>query len=298
MLTFWLRPAFVLRVINRFQRIQGFDRAMSLASNALTAMIPLIIASSALLAHVRHAEAADRIIRRYKLTGGGAEAVSAVFSAPENAGVGLLGLGFLLISMLSFTRSVQRLFEQAWDLKPLSVRNTPNGLLWIAVLAGYLAAATWIRAATGRPPFDVSASCLTAPLTAVLLIASGWLLSGRRLDWKDLLPFAVAAAIVQAGYSVAGAAYLPHYFSSSATRFGPMGAVFAMITTLFVVMLLITVCGAFGREVGQELDRIRRGERPPYDEVRREWDAVFDQVRMRWRGTRHFTKGKKDEPED
>ncbi len=35
-LTFWLRPAFALRVINRFQKIVGFDRSMALASSALT----------------------------------------------------------------------------------------------------------------------------------------------------------------------------------------------------------------------------------------------------------------------
>ena len=38
-LTFWLRPEFVLRVLNRFQKVAGFDRAVALASGALTAMI-------------------------------------------------------------------------------------------------------------------------------------------------------------------------------------------------------------------------------------------------------------------
>ena len=47
-LTFWLRPEFVLRVINRFQKVAGFDRAIALASGALTAMIPLAIVTSAL----------------------------------------------------------------------------------------------------------------------------------------------------------------------------------------------------------------------------------------------------------
>ena len=40
-LTFWLRPAFVLRAFNRFQRVAGFDRAIALASSALTALIPI-----------------------------------------------------------------------------------------------------------------------------------------------------------------------------------------------------------------------------------------------------------------
>ena len=37
-LTFWLRPAFALRVLGRFQQIAGFDRAIALASSALTGL--------------------------------------------------------------------------------------------------------------------------------------------------------------------------------------------------------------------------------------------------------------------
>ena len=51
-LTLWLRPAFVLRVISRFQRMVGFDRAIALASSAVTALIPLVIVIVALLPQV------------------------------------------------------------------------------------------------------------------------------------------------------------------------------------------------------------------------------------------------------
>ncbi|MEV6331201.1 YhjD/YihY/BrkB family envelope integrity protein [Streptomyces sp. NPDC051909] len=285
-LTLWLRPAFVLRVVSRFQRAVGFDRAMSLASSALTALVSLAIVSSSVLSLFRHTDTAERIIKRYSLTGGGADAVTAVFSAPEDTSAGIVGSLLLIVSLLSFTRVVQRFFEQTWELKPLSVRNTLNGLLWIGVLAGYMAAAGWIRAAAGRAPLEVGASLLTAPLTAVFLIATGRLLSARRLTWRDLLPFAAAAAAAEAGFAVGATAYLPRYFSSSATRYGPVGAVFAMISALFVVMLVIVACGALGREVGVELDRIRRGERPPDNEVRQEWDIVLDQVRLRWNSRR------------
>ena len=37
-LTFWLRPAFALRVVNRFQKIVGFDRSIALASSACLAI--------------------------------------------------------------------------------------------------------------------------------------------------------------------------------------------------------------------------------------------------------------------
>ena len=52
-LTFWLRPAFVLRVLNRFQRVAGFDRAIALASSAFTALIPTCLTIGVVSAHPR-----------------------------------------------------------------------------------------------------------------------------------------------------------------------------------------------------------------------------------------------------
>ena len=71
-LTFWLRPEFALRVLNRFQKVAGFDRAVALASGALTAMIPLLIVTGSLSSQLGGKDTAQRIIDRYDLTGGGA----------------------------------------------------------------------------------------------------------------------------------------------------------------------------------------------------------------------------------
>src|SRR5690348_11061632 len=139
-LTFWLRPEFVLRVANRFQKMVGFDRSVALASSALTALIPLTIVTSALASHLGGKDTAQRIIDRYELTGGGADAVREMFSpaSGSSTSLGVIGFLFLLVAVLSFTRAMQRLFEQTWELKPLSVRNTVNGLVWAAGLVVYL----------------------------------------------------------------------------------------------------------------------------------------------------------------
>jgi uncharacterized BrkB/YihY/UPF0761 family membrane protein len=279
-LTFWLRPAFVLRAVNRFQRIAGFDRAVALASSALTAFIPLVIVTGAVLGK----DAADRIIERYELDGGGAEAVRDAFSPPDGTetSLGVLGALLLVVAVLSFTRAVQRLFEQTWELDPLSVRNTLNGLRWAGALAVYLVATGWIHALVGDGRLELAASLLVLPISAVFYAWSGWILSAKRIDWRDLLPFAVIGSILSAGYSVGATVYVPHLFSTYATRYGVIGAVFAIISTLFCVTLVIVASAALGREVREELDRIRRGERPADDEVRREWDNVLDEVRSRW----------------
>ena len=287
-LTFWLRPAFVLRALNRFQKVAGFDRAVALASSALTAMIPVAILIGALVPQGNGADLAERLIDRYDLTGGGAEAVRDIFAptAGTSTSLGVFGALLLIIAALSFTRAVQRLFEQTWELPPLSVRNTINGLVWIAALALFLSASGWIHDLLGDGNLEIAASLCVVPLSAAFFVWSGWLLSAKRIARRDLVPFALIAAALTAVYSVGATVYVPHLFSTYATRYGVIGAVFAMISSLFCTMVIIVASAAVGREVHDELGRIRRGERPADDEVKRQWDNVIGEVRARWRGVR------------
>ncbi|MEU9079907.1 hypothetical protein ACFYUY_22745 [Kitasatospora sp. NPDC004745] len=285
--TFWLRPAFALRVFGRFQRLVGFDRSMALASAALTALVPLAIVCSSLVVRLGGKDVAERVIDRYALTQDGAEAVRHILSSSGGwSSVGLFGLAFLLVSALSFARAAQRLFEQGWELHPLSVRNTVNGLKWIALLAGYAALSGWVHAVLGRGTLELGASLLVAPVTAVFLVWSGRLLSAARISRGDLMPFGFIGAALLAGYSVAMSVYLPYLFNSTTNRYGAIGAVFAMLSALFGAMFVAVSSAALGREVQEELDRIGRGERPPDNEVRQEWDTVIRQARSRWETTR------------
>ena len=286
-LTFWLRPAFVLRAVQRFQRIAGFDRALALASISLSALVPLLIVSGAVLAQIGAEDAADRVIDRYKLTGGGAEAVEDLLSpASSSTSVDIFSALFVVLAMLSFTRAVQRLVEGTWELDPLGVRNTGNGLLWAGGFIAYLVATGWIHALVGRGSLELGASLLVLPLTAVYFVWGGWILSAKRIGWRDLLPFGVIGSALMAAYSVGATVYVPRLFSSYATDYGVIGAVLAIISTLFCVMLVVVVSAVLGREVGDELDRIRRGERPPDHEVRSQWDNVVREARARWQVAR------------
>jgi uncharacterized BrkB/YihY/UPF0761 family membrane protein len=283
-LTFWLRPEFVLRVVSRFQKVAGFDRAIALASSALTATIPLMIVISAVSSQLGGKDTAERIIDRYALTGGGAEAVRDIFAPPSgtSTSLGIVGFLFLMVAVLSFTRAVQRLIEQSWELSPLSVRNTFNGLLWIGGLVLYLGVSGFLHAALGRSRLELGAALLGTPLAAVFLVWTGRMLSAKRLVRADLIPFAVIGSVVLALYSIGAAVYVPHLFDTYATRYGVIGAVFAMISALFCVMVVLVGSAAAGREVRDELGRIQRGERPAEDEVRRQWDEVTAQARSRW----------------
>jgi uncharacterized BrkB/YihY/UPF0761 family membrane protein len=283
-LTFWLRPEFVLRVVNRFQKVAGFDRSIALASSALTATIPLAILTSAAASRLGGKSTAGRIIDRYDLSGGGAEAVKDVFSPASGTttSVGIVGSLFFVVAILSFTRAVQRLFEQTWELTPLSVRNTFNGLLWIVGLIVYIGLSGILHGALGRSRLELTATLLDVPVAAIFLGWSGWVLSAKRIRRDELIPFAIVGSAALAVYSVGALVYVPHLFSTYATRYGVIGAVFAMISALFCVMVAVVGSAAAGREIHDELDRIRRGERPAEDEIRRQWDEITTEARSRW----------------
>lgn len=282
-LTFWLRPAFVLRVVNRFQRVAGFDRAIALSSSALTALIPLAIIVGSILPVGDAKDLAHTIIVRYGLTDGGADAVKDLLSPASgtNTDVNVLGAVLLVIAVLSFSRGVQRLFEQTWELKPLSVRNTVNDLVWIIGLVCYIGLSWWIRDLVGGGRVRVASDLVLMPVSGIFLAWSGRVLSASRIEWRRLVPFAIVGAAAIAGCLIAAAVYVPHLFSSYASRYGVIGAVLAMISALFALMVVIVASATIGREVSDELERIERGERPPDDEVRREWDAVIEEARSR-----------------
>ncbi|MBV9832454.1 MAG: YihY/virulence factor BrkB family protein [Marmoricola sp.] len=287
-LTFWLRPAFLLRALNRFQRVAGFDRAIALASSAFTALIPLAIIAGALLPNVDAQDTAHSIITRYGLTGGGAQAVQDVLSPAGGAdtSVSVLGAFLLVFALLSFSRGMQRLFEQTWELKPLSARNTFNDLVWILGLVAYIVFSWWVRGLLDGGRVQLIANLLVLPISALFLAWSGRVLAARRIEWRRLAPFAILGAALLTAYSIGAAVYLPHLFSSYASRYGVVGAVLAMISALFGLMVVLVVSATVGREVSVELDRIGRGERPPDDEVKREWDAVMEEARSRWQTLR------------
>ncbi|MET8613526.1 YihY/virulence factor BrkB family protein [Streptomyces misionensis] len=286
-LTFWLRPAFVLRVLARFQRVAGFDRSMALASSALTALVPLAILGATLLTSIGSHDVAQQLITRYGLTGEGAAAVNSLFAPGQGQpDVSVVGVLFLAVSALSFTRALQRLFEQTWELRSLSVRNTRGGLAWLLLGACYMVVSALVQALPGESRAHLIGATAELPVTAVFLVWSGVLLSAHRVAWRDLVPFGVTGAVAIAAYSVGASLYLPLLFNTSAQRYGVVGAVFAMISALFAVMLCIVGSAAAGREIRDELTRIGHGERTPDDEVRRQWNAMVDHARSRWRDAR------------
>ena len=101
---------FPRRCLRSFFEMQGLDRAMVIASQAFTALIPLIILASALLPTENHDSMADAIVRKFALTGDAATAVHTVFAPTGEATIGLISILLLVFSGVSLTRRIQRMY--------------------------------------------------------------------------------------------------------------------------------------------------------------------------------------------
>jgi uncharacterized BrkB/YihY/UPF0761 family membrane protein len=282
-LTFWLRPDFVLRCLRRFEALEGFDRAVALASLAFTAIIPLGIVMSGVLSD--H-DVGAQLVERYGLEGHGATAVRELFDRSDDiaSGFSLFSAFLLIVTILSFSRAVQRLFERAWELEPLSLRNTKNGLVWVIGLIVYSTVTGFVRSAYDNGVMELVTIALLLVAGLAFVVFTGVSLTNRRVTRQQLMPIAVLVVALGAIFAIGGDIYVPRLFNSYADRYGAVGAVFAMISWLFVLMIALVAAVAVGREVWAELEAIGRGDRPSHAQVEAEWAAVrsrVDEVRAR-----------------
>lgn len=225
----------------RFVELEGFDRAMALAGQSFAALLPLMIVFGT-VAHGSTDEVADDLIERFDVSGSAAETLREAIAQPPDSGVSAAGVVLLVISALSFTRALQRLYVRAWRLETLGVRGNLWGLLWLAVFVAYWS----LQPAILELVDGVLAFALSLALSTALWLCTPWLLVARRVPWRRLLPQAFLAAVGLALFAVWGAIYLPRAVASTSAEFGVLGVAFTLLSLLFAVSLVLVVTAALG----------------------------------------------------
>jgi membrane protein len=233
--------------LRRFFSVQGFDRAMAIGAYAYSALIPAVIVYSAAVSDEK--SFADTLIKRFELSGDAADAVRAAFGASTTAqsSVTWFGLLLLIIAALSFARAMQRLYEGAFDLPPLSMRNTNWALLWLVII---------VIATAVRPLLD------RGPVTGLLLSAAIWLatpylLLGRRVHWHRLISVALLSAIGMSGVGIYTVIYMPHAIGDASEQYGVFGIGFALLSWLFVTACVLVAAATGGAMITERIEHHR-----------------------------------------
>ena len=235
------RVSFLGRCAETFMELRGVDRAMVLASQAFTALIPLLILVGAVLPAGNSSTVADAVIRRFGLDGQAADAVEAVFARPDTGSVGVFSLLLLLISGISLTRRLQLMYVQAWRLPPLrGVRGSFNAAMGLTVLLVELALLYLVRTLVRELPFDWAIQVPLSWLAGMLLWTTiPWLLMDRRIGWRRLVPGGALTAVMASVYGVVTTLYMPPLMTSYSVRYGLFGVTIALVGWLLCVCLIL-----------------------------------------------------------
>jgi membrane protein len=226
---------------------------MVLAAQAFTALIPLLLLAAALAPSENRDVVPDALIGRFHLTGGAAQAVRQVFAHAGSASTGVFSVVLLLLSAMSLTRRLQRMYVQAWRLpQTTGLRNSLNAFIGLAALVAELALLYFARSLVGLLPFGWLIGVPVGIAANVLLWTSvPWLLLDRRLGWRRLLPGGVLTAACAAAYGVATTVYMPRLFETYSVRYGLFGVTLALVGWLLCVSFIVVAATV----VAAELDR-------------------------------------------
>lgn len=245
--------SFTGRCLVAFFRMQGIDRAMVIASQAFTALIPLLLVVSAVTTGQGNDVVADALVNRLSLTGSSAEAVRQVFAHSEPASVGLPSVVLLLFSAVSFTRRMQRMYLVAWTVEgSAGVRSSmsaASGLGALLLELGLLYLATTVLRQLSLGWILTAAMSVLPGLLAWTTIP--WLLLDRRVGWRRLLPGGVVAGVCTSLYGVATSIYMPRLIVRYSQSYGLFGVTLALVGWLLCMSLILEVSAV----VAAELDR-------------------------------------------
>jgi len=220
------------------------ERGVALGSYAFTALIPLLLVYSALATKAGAAGFADRLNRRFELTGSAAASVQQAFAPPGEIaqGITVLSSVLLVFSALTLARGLQRLYGAAYGLPSLGLRGTPWGLLWLLLIPVFLE----LRHLAATVSHDVVATVLAIAAAAVGWTVTPYVLLGRRLGWRTLLPGGVLTAVAMSVLAVASVIYVPRSVATSADHYGVMGVAFALLGWLIACGFVLVGSAAAG----------------------------------------------------
>jgi membrane protein len=219
-------------------RFDFLDRSLAIGAQAFGALIPLLI-----VLQVGSSSLVDDLIERFDLDDEAAESVREAFSVADGeATTTVLSMFVLVVSVLSFTRRLQRLYESTWELDARGLRGTGWGLAWVAFLFLY---------GSLHPVLDglfegLAGIALSLAGAFVLGLLTPYLLLGRRLPWRRLVPQALLTAGGLTALGVWSAIYMPRAFEASAAAYGPIGIAFALLTWLWGLGIVLVIAAVYG----------------------------------------------------
>ena len=240
---------FVMRTLRDLRDLELFDRAMTLAAQAFTSILPIIIVAGSLRGAL-NPEADAVFAQSLNLDDHTAELVQE--SMPQQTGgvsvAQVVGALLLIIAATSFARALERCFRRIWNTPKASIRFAWRWVAAIvAVVIGIVLVIATRSVMRGTGAVSVAQFIVESLIWFLLWWISSWVVINRSVSLRALLPGSVLAGLGFAVASLIGRVYLPAVLASSADQFGVLGLAFSYIGWLFVLMAVFLVAATIGR---------------------------------------------------
>lgn len=237
-------------------RVQIFDRAMTLAAQAFTSLLPLLIMVAALLGpHAR-----DRLTDALGVSDSSRRLLQEALSGSRSGAFGVLGGLVVVVSATSLTRALTRAYAVTWSMRPRLAGAAATGrqVLTVLALSGFVMGGRLLGRLAGELPAPrLAAMAVTALADAAVALALPVLLLGRAARRAHPVTAAILFGAVMVGVRAAGSVYLPRALRHSTEQYGTIGLAFTYLGWLYAISFCLLLTAVLGRVLGDALARER-----------------------------------------
>ncbi|HEX6870193.1 MAG TPA: YhjD/YihY/BrkB family envelope integrity protein [Micromonosporaceae bacterium] len=268
-------PREALALLDRLTTVGFISSGVVLAAQTFLALFPLLMATTAFFPAEVSDQVAATLHTRLGLSGTTDDSVQYLVGQRSElrGGIGVVGAIVVLASATSFTRALQRVYEQSWGLPRLGLRGSLRGLVWLAGLVVYLVLLTTaVRFAGHGPAAPVTRSVITAIGTILLWWWTPFVLLLGRVRLRALSASGLLTGISVLVLGRVSTVVVPRTVRTNERRYGTIGVFFAIESWLVVIgctIVIAAVAGAVLAQTGGPLGRWIRGAVDP-DGWRRE----------------------------
>ncbi|MBM7368095.1 hypothetical protein [Gordonia hydrophobica] len=210
------------------------DRAMTLAAQAFTSILPVLL----LLTTLPGSGALDRTLSMFDVSAG----IGPGDDPGSYASFGVIGALMTLISATSMARALDRLYVGVWGVQNSGLRGWWRWLLVIAVLALATVAQAMVVVDVNESDGRVILSLVeTFAIWTLAWAAVPRILTRNQLRAADLGWLGAASGAGITAFVVVTEVGYARVFHSARSSFGALGVVFASIGWLFVFMAVVVV---------------------------------------------------------
>jgi uncharacterized BrkB/YihY/UPF0761 family membrane protein len=264
----WAERTVFWRVWERMLENEFIDRGIALAAKAFVSFFPAVIVVAAFAPPGIRTAIAGTLARRSGLSGPGLAIFHSAFTTASSVrrATGVLGLVFTVYYINSFTSALQRAYIRAWRRPPSSlVYGYALGAVFLVGILAYFSLIGGMRALLGRGPGFVLFAILALAAAIGLWWVIPWVMLGRQVRLRVLLPTGVLTGIGMTVYGATSSLWMPTTLSQNQQQFGFFGVALAMVTWLSGAAFIIVASACAAPVLAQDrgvLGRLARGANP------------------------------------